>query len=258
MLKPLELVATFCAVQLPFPPSLFNWREAQTKIPMSNTQRVSAQTGYDLWSESYDETPNPVVALDARHTMTALNPQAGEHVLDAGCGTGRNLGPLLAAGAIPAGLDFSAGMLAVARRKYPQLDLRQGDLQQTFPWETATFDAALCALIGEHLSDPGAVCREIFRVLKPGGRFVFSVYHPWLAAAGKEANFEKDGVDYRLGAFTHTTENYLAALTGAGFTTLAPQEFLCDEALVAAVPRAQKYLGRPLLLVLNGYSNNRT
>lgn len=217
---------------------------------MTQTKRVSAQEGYDLWSESYDETPNPVVALDARHTLAELQPQAGERILDAGCGTGRNLGPLLEVGALPAGLDFSAGMLAVARRKFPQLDLQQGDLQQTFPWEAAIFDAALCALIGEHLRDLGALCREVFRVLKPGGRFVFSVYHPWLAAAGKEANFEKDGVDYRLGAFTHTTEDYLAALTEAGFTPSAPREFFCDEALATAVPRAQKYLGRPLLLVI--------
>jgi SAM-dependent methyltransferase len=211
------------------------------ELLMNQTKRVSAQTGYD----------NPVVALDARYTLAQLKPQPGEHILDAGCGTGRNLGSVLDAGAIPAGLDFSAGMLAVARRKFPHLDLRQGDLQEPFPWAASTFDAALCALIGEHLRDLGALCREVLRVLKPGGRFVFSVYHPWLAAAGKEANFEKDGVDYRLGAFTHTTEDYLAALIGAGFLGTATREFVCDEALATAVPRARKYLGRPLLLVIN-------
>jgi SAM-dependent methyltransferase len=45
--------------------------------------------------ETYDETPNPVVAMDARHTLDALAPKPDEHVLDAGCGTGRHLGPMI-------------------------------------------------------------------------------------------------------------------------------------------------------------------
>ncbi len=217
---------------------------------MDGTKQVSAREGYDLWAATYDETPNPVVALDARYTIAQLAPQAGERILDAGCGTGRNLPALLDAGAVPTGIDFSAGMLAVAQHKYPQVELRQADLQQPFPFAAATFDAALCALIGEHLSDLAAVCREVFRVVKPGGRFVFSVYHPWLAAAGKEANFDKDGWNYRLGAFTHTTADYLEALNGARFVNLRHQEFICDEALAASIQKAQKYLGKPLLLVI--------
>mgnify|MGYP000860383735 CR=1 FL=1 len=217
---------------------------------MTNIIQVSAQAGYDLWSETYDETPNPVVALDARHTIALLAPQTGERILDAGCGTGRNLQALLDAGALPTGMDFSAGMLAVARRKFPQLNLQQGDLQARFPFADAAFDAALCALIGEHLGDLAAVCREVFRVVRTGGRFVFSVYHPWLAEAGKEANFYKDGWNYRLGAYPHTAADYVAALSGAGFVNLLSHEFICDETIVAAAPNAQKYLGRPLLLVI--------
>ncbi len=217
---------------------------------MSNIKQVSAQAGYDLWSETYDETPNPVVALDARHTIAQLAPQPGERILDAGCGTGRNLQALLDAGALPSGIDFSAGMLAVAQRKFPQVELRQADLQERFPFADAAFDAALCALIGEHLSDLAAVCDEVFRVVKAGGRFVFSVYHPWLAEAGKEANFEKDGWNYRLGAYKHTAEDYANALAGAGFINLTRHEFICDETIVAAAPNAQKYFGKPLLLAL--------
>ena len=62
---------------------------------MKKTRRVSAQEGYDLWARLNDETPNPVVAMDARHTLDALAPKPDEHVLGVGCGSGRHLGPMI-------------------------------------------------------------------------------------------------------------------------------------------------------------------
>ena len=86
--------------------------------------------------------------------------------------------------------------------------------------------------------------------LRPGGRLVFSAFHPALAAAGVEANFEMAGVEYRLGAETHTMEAFCEAIRDAGFAQLRVAEFSGDEAMVAAVPKSRKYLGRPLLLLL--------
>ena len=58
-------------------------------------ERVGALEGYDRWSESYDETGNPVVAMDRRHTLSILAPRPLERILDAGCGTGRHFPALL-------------------------------------------------------------------------------------------------------------------------------------------------------------------
>jgi malonyl-CoA O-methyltransferase len=215
-------------------------------------ERVEVRQGYDLWAETYDTTPNPVVAMDGRHTIARLAPQAGELILDAGCGTGRNLRSLLEARSIPVGMDFSFGMLKVAERRYPQVAFAQADLQQNFPFRESSFDAVLCALIGEHLSDLRKVYQETFSVLKAGGRFVFSVYHPALAAAGKEANFERDGVEYRFGAYQHTVEDYVKLLDEAGFQQIRKHEFSGDEELAAQVPSAVKYLNFPVLLILEG------
>ena len=82
-------------------------------------RNVSAREGYDRWAPSYDGTSNPVVAMDARHTVQRLAPRDGERILDAGCGTGRNLVPITAAGSRAVGIDFSLGMLSVARRALP-------------------------------------------------------------------------------------------------------------------------------------------
>ncbi len=87
-------------------------------------------------------------------------------------------------------------------------------------------------------------------MLVPGGRVVFSVFHPDMAAAGVEAKFVRDDVTYRLGAERHRIDDYVRALDAAGFEDVAVEEHLGDEALVAEVPAAGKCLGLPLLLVL--------
>lgn len=228
------------------------------RIPPKRIERVSARQGYDLWSETYDSSPNPVVAMDSRHTIKLLAPNDGELILDAGCGTGRNLGPLLLSGGTAVGIDFSFRMLQVARRQIDNAPVALADLQAGLPFNSRSFDAVLCALIGEHLSDLRQVFHEFHRVLRPGGRLVFSVYHPEMSAAGIEANFEREGVEYRLGAVHYSVAEHLRLLQDTGFAGIQVAEFSGDEELAQAVPSAAKYLGHPVLLVLSAHKDHRT
>ncbi|MCU0247783.1 MAG: hypothetical protein MUC42_14515 [Bryobacter sp.] len=94
--------------------------------------------------------------------------------------------------------------------------------------------------------------------LKPHGRLGFTVYHPDLAAAGKEANFEKDGIEYRLGAERHTAADYLDRIAAAGFTRSEHFEFTGDSALAAQVPGAQSLLDRNVLLAVKAHAATST
>jgi ubiquinone/menaquinone biosynthesis C-methylase UbiE len=99
----------------------------------------------------------------------ALEPlgfRRGAHVLDAGCGTGISLEPLMARGLRLTGIDPSAQMLAVARKAAPQATLVEGRVE-ALPFADASFDAALCAQ-AFHWFDADAAYAELIRVVKPG------------------------------------------------------------------------------------------
>jgi hypothetical protein len=63
--------------------------------------------------------------------------------------------------------------------------------------------------VSEHLTDLRVFFADMLSVLRVGGRFVFSAFHPEMAAAGVEANFEANGCEYRLGAERHTVGDYV-------------------------------------------------
>jgi SAM-dependent methyltransferase len=215
-------------------------------------KRPGVRDGYDLWADTYDTTPNPLVALDRRVTLSALSPRRGEHILDAGCGTGVHLAAISIARSRPVGLDFSRGMLRVAQRRAPRAGLVQADLNQRFPVQPRSFDAVLSALVSEHLSDLQRFFAESFFALRTGGRLVFSAFHPELARAGVEANFDRDGTEYRLGANPYSVSDYLNWIADAGFENLEWTEHRGDIQLAQELPRARKYVNRPLLLLVRG------
>ena len=213
-------------------------------------ERPGVRGGYDLWAASYDATPNPVVALDRRHTLHHLRPAPGERILDAGCGTGANLTRIVEAGAKPVGLDFSREMLRVARRRAPGVPLAQADLNQKLPIRPERFDGFLCSLVSEHLEHLHVLLEGAYSVLRDGGRLAFAAFHPAVATAGVEASFEREGTEYRLGAEPYTVDDYVNQIHDAGFRELRFRDYAVDESLVEEVPVARKYLGRPLLLVI--------
>jgi SAM-dependent methyltransferase len=213
-------------------------------------ERPGVRAGYDGWAATYDHTPNPVVALDRRHTMRRLNPQPKERILDAGCGTGAHMRAMRRLGSRPVGLDFSIGMLRVARRANPGAMLVQADLNEAMPIHRGTFDAAVSSLVSEHLTNLARFFGETFAALRPGGRFVFAAFHPDPAREGVEANYEQGGTEYRLGAEPHTADDYLNGIGDAGFDVRVVSEFGADDDLVRDVPDVAKHGERPLLLLV--------
>jgi SAM-dependent methyltransferase len=111
-----------------------------------------------------------------------LGPVAGQRILEVGCGAAAGARWLATQGADVVALDLSAGMLrhglTAAARTGVTVPLVQADAM-ALPFANAVFDVAFTAFGAvPFVDDSAAVMREVFRVLRPGGRWVFSVTHP--------------------------------------------------------------------------------
>ncbi len=122
--------------------------------------------------------------------VECLGPLAGRRVLDLGCGKGRFARALASRGARVVGLDVSPAMLAAG---HPTgIDRVLGSARR-LPFREGSFDGAIAIEVFEHL-EPAPfddACRELVRVLRPGGLFVLvdknvqamNARRPWLPAA---------------------------------------------------------------------------
>ncbi|HTV46873.1 MAG TPA: methyltransferase domain-containing protein [Phycisphaerae bacterium] len=173
---------------------------------------------YDRWAHQYDADPHPHTKLEFDDILALLAPQAGEKILDAGCGTGRYIPALIRAGARVVGIDFSPNMLASARSKNPGVEFRAVDLSSSLPFVDREFDAILCAQVAEHLPVLGPPIKEFFRILKPGGRAVISVTHASMTWEGYELRSPPESIlSLQTDIFHHTPGDYFIALDDAGF-----------------------------------------
>lgn len=128
----------------------------------------------------------------------------GLRVLDAGCGPGLYAEELVARGAEVVGFDESPEMVRLARRRLGErFDVRVHDLDHPLDWlDDEGFDAALMALVLPHVDDRLGALRELWRVLRPGGRLVVSTHHPtsdWLRLGGSYFSVEPMEEDWHDG-----------------------------------------------------------
>jgi SAM-dependent methyltransferase len=138
---------------------------------------------YDSFAEAYS-TENEANLINGYYGRPAIlslaGDVAGRRILDAGCGSGPISAALRDRGALVTGFDSSARMLELARQRLGAgADLRIADLGGPLPFPDAAFDDVIASLILHYLEDWTAPLAELRRVLKPGGRLIAAVDHPF-------------------------------------------------------------------------------
>jgi SAM-dependent methyltransferase len=197
----------------------------------------------DFWRDAPAD-PEPW-AWEARRRMLLAEARAGERVLDLGCGAGRFVAALAAAGADAVGVEVAEAALERARAVAPGTDLRLLEPDGSIPLEHGSVDLVWCSEVLEHVADVGYLLAEVRRILRPGGRLLATVpYHGRLQAAAIaltrfDAHFDPLGQHLRF----FTRRSLAATLAHAG---LEPRRVagwggvpLARRGLVALALRAQ-------------------
>jgi SAM-dependent methyltransferase len=187
---------------------------------------------YSAFAEVYsaDNENNLLNAFYERPAMLQLVGDArGRQILDAGCGSGPLVAALRARGATVTGLDLSAAMVELARRRLgDEVDLRVADLSEPLPFSDGAFDDVVASLVLHYLPDWTAPLSELGRVLKPGGRLIMSVNHPivfkvvhpdadYFAVSEWSEEYTFDGQSAVLTYWHRSLHDMTDAVTIAGF-----------------------------------------
>jgi ubiquinone/menaquinone biosynthesis C-methylase UbiE len=143
--------------------------------------RVNKETYRKAWAvREYEEKGDLVTPAERAVLDRVADDVRGAPVLELGMGTGRSVRALREVSADYRGLDYTPGMVDLCRRRFPGVAFELGDARDLRRYPEASF--ALVAFFCQGIDmvlheDRSAILREVFRVLRPGGYYVFSTHN---------------------------------------------------------------------------------
>jgi ubiquinone/menaquinone biosynthesis C-methylase UbiE len=165
------------------------WNNVYQKFHRSKPKRLS------VWNES----SNPFI----ERLMLFLKQQGVNKVIDAGCGDGRNIKSLLAAGFSVVGVDISKVALANCRKNFKNKKLKLlYEPLESKKFEDSSFDAIICDHVLVHIKDVNNVIANFYRILKKGGYALIEFTSPQDSTFGQgqrlsRNEFSQNGVYLR-------------------------------------------------------------
>jgi 2-polyprenyl-3-methyl-5-hydroxy-6-metoxy-1,4-benzoquinol methylase len=179
-------------------------------------------TNAEFWDRRMDEGNDFFNILVWPAVEKLLLPAAGERFLDVACGNGLTSRRLAHARARVTAFDFSEPMINFAKKRggLPDIDYRIIDAtnrEALLDLGAGTFDGALCNMAIMDMADIDPLMNALALLLRPGGRFVFSVLHPCFNNPG---TIQMGELEDRAGNFVTTysvkVSRYLTPFTQVG------------------------------------------
>ena len=221
-----------------------SWDRLRSLLRRDRLPVLPPQEGYDRWAASYEDNMNPVQTLEAEALARLLPDLRDRVVLDLGCGKGRVARLALERGARETvGVDVSEAMLKAAAASLPASSVRwvQAD-GRALPFEAASFDVVICALMMGHVDDLEAALSEIARVLRPGGLLLLSDFHPYATLRGWQRVFTDadSGRSFAIENHPHLFDAYLRCFNRLHLVLETLEEPCYEGYPVVFVMRARK------------------
>ena len=124
----------------------------------------AAADAYDVFTPATNDR-----LIDAFVALSRL--PSGSRVVDLGCGSGVFTDVLQRRGYRCSGVDLSPKLIEIARAKFRDVEFVEGDVER-LSFADKSFDGVLLSGLVHHLPDPSRCAAEVFRILRPGGKFV--------------------------------------------------------------------------------------
>jgi len=188
---------------------------------------------YEQMADSYDakidHKPHNAY-YDRPNTLALIEEVQGKSILDAACGPGKYAEILISKGAEVTGFDMSPRMINLARKRNEDSGLFfVHDLEKPLSTlDDVSFDIVLCALAMHYIKDWNSTIKEFCRVLKPGGRLVISIEHPffefnyfnskqYFTTEAVKCTWNGFGKPIEVHSYRRPLESCLGPLTNNGF-----------------------------------------
>ncbi len=178
-----------------------------------------------------------------------LDLHPGQRVLDVACGNGLTSRRLAAMGAEVVAFDFSEALIELARQRTPPplIDhihyavMDATDEAALLTLGESSFDAAICNMALFDIAELQPLIRALSKILKPGGRFIFSVMHPCFNGSNMDHVAEMCDREGKISTvYSVKVSRYLTPVSEHGIALYGQ-------------PALQLYFHRPLQALLGGF-----
>jgi malonyl-CoA O-methyltransferase len=184
---------------------------------------VDILAGYANWAKNYPaQAHNPLMEIEQQAMLSLLPDNLnGKMCLDLACGSGRYLLLMQQRSATQlVGTDYSPEMLVKASYQLPIINYQLSRAPFfPLPFAAETFDLITCGLAVGHEKNLNRIVAEVARVLRPGGQFVYSDFHPFGRLLGWQRTFTaENGAVFSLEHYLHLYSHHQQACHAAGLT----------------------------------------
>ncbi|MBL6447985.1 methyltransferase domain-containing protein [Fulvivirga sp. 29W222] len=208
---------------------------------------MNNQEGYNNWAATYDTVANKTRDLEAEVLRKILTGRKFNHILEAGCGTGKNTRWLASLTNNLTAFDLSEEMMDKARKKVSDTNVtfQQVDLTQSWPELPQPADLIVSSLVLEHIEHLDFIFKQANIALANGGLFYICELHPFKQYSGSKARYETDERLVVLKCFTHHLSDFIKAAGKQGFSLTEVDEWF-DTDRQNEIPRLVSFVFRKI------------